>query len=83
MVGFATPAQNGNWYLTRMTLVCCAADAQARKVEIRGASAPATDSWVQVLGTYAPSEQANQEDAVAALDAQAVTAVEAPEDTYE
>ncbi|MGQ0630770.1 MAG: TIGR03943 family putative permease subunit [Sporichthyaceae bacterium] len=83
MSGFATPAENGNWYLTRMTLVCCAADAQARKVEIRGAPAPPTDSWVQVEGTFTPSEAANQEDAIAALDAQTVTAVEAPEDTYE
>ncbi|MGQ0623187.1 MAG: TIGR03943 family putative permease subunit [Sporichthyaceae bacterium] len=83
MTGFATPAPNGNWYLTRMTLVCCAADAQARKVEIRGVAAPPTDSWVQVLGTFTPSQAAKQQDAIAVLVAEQVTPVETPDDTYE
>lgn len=82
LTGFVTPGQNGGWYLTRMTLVCCAADARAIKVDIRGAAAPPADTWVRLRGTYRPSADPDPEKAVPVLDAEDVTEIAAPNETY-
>jgi uncharacterized repeat protein (TIGR03943 family) len=52
--GFVLPADGGSWYLTRMVITCCAADAQPIKVGLTG-TVPATlkaNDWIQVTGTY-------------------------------
>lgn len=51
LVGFAEPRDDGGWYLTRISIACCAADALALKVFAEGAPPPATDAWVEVTGT--------------------------------
>lgn len=51
LVGFAEPRPDGGWYLTRISIACCAADALALKVVAQDAPAPAADTWVQVVGT--------------------------------
>lgn len=51
LVGFSEPRADGGWYLTRISIACCAADALALKVSAEGAPAPATDTWVEVTGT--------------------------------
>jgi uncharacterized repeat protein (TIGR03943 family) len=54
LTGFLTAASGGGWYLTRMLVTCCAADAQPIKVGLAG-DLPAgvhTDVWVSVVGTY-------------------------------
>lgn len=78
-----TPRQEGGWYLTRMTLVCCAADARATKIVVRGVAAPPADAWVSVTGRHAPSADADPEKALAVLTADSVTPVPAPAETYE
>ncbi|MGW8062988.1 TIGR03943 family putative permease subunit [Streptomyces ziwulingensis] len=84
MTGFVTQDEDGTWYLTRLLIACCAADAQADKVEIRGADAPAVDSWVDVTGTWVPEGALGSEEAwppvLAATD---VVHVEQPENPYE
>lgn len=46
----------GTPYLVRMTLNCCAADAQPVKVGLAGRVPPVLqpDSWLEVTGTYTP-----------------------------
>jgi uncharacterized repeat protein (TIGR03943 family) len=83
MIGFASPRQGGGWYLTRMTLTCCAADALATKVEVRGAAAPPTDSWVRVVGRYVPSGAANPSLAAPAVEAVEISPVDEPQNPYE
>jgi uncharacterized repeat protein (TIGR03943 family) len=83
LTGFVTPRGGGGWYLTRMTLVCCAADARATKIEVRGAGAPAADTWVTVLGAYAPSTKSDPDTAVPAMEAATVTEIAAPAEAYE
>jgi uncharacterized repeat protein (TIGR03943 family) len=83
LLGFASPRKGGGWYLTRMTLTCCAADALATKVEIRDAPAPPTDTWVHVIGRYEPSGAANPSLALPALRAIEVEPTDEPSNPYE
>jgi uncharacterized repeat protein (TIGR03943 family) len=54
LTGFVTTRPEGGWYLTRMSLQCCAADAAAIRVAVLGAPAPPVDRWVEVEGTWLP-----------------------------
>lgn len=83
LVGFVSPRKAGGWFLTRMSLSCCAADALATKVEIRGAAAPVTDSWVRVVGRHRASDGSDPSTAVPVLEAAAVEPVDRPQNPYE
>lgn len=83
LVGFVSPRKAGGWFLTRMSLSCCAADALATKIEVRGAQAPATDSWVRVVGRYQATEGADPETAVPAVEALEVVPTAQPQNPYE
>jgi uncharacterized repeat protein (TIGR03943 family) len=52
--GFVLPGPHGAWYLTRMVITCCAADAQPIKVGLAG-TVPAglsSGDWIEVTGGY-------------------------------
>jgi len=54
--GFLLPGDGGTWYLTRMVITCCAADAQPIKVGL-GGSVPGgvkANDWIKVTGAYLP-----------------------------
>jgi uncharacterized repeat protein (TIGR03943 family) len=54
--GFLIASGDGTWYLTRMILSCCAADARPIKVALSGQlpDGLASDGWLRVTGTYVP-----------------------------
>lgn len=54
LTGFMLTAPDGEQYLARMMLSCCAADARPIKVGLAGAAPAglAPDTWVEVVGTY-------------------------------
>lgn len=82
LTGFVTPAKNGTWYVTRMGLTCCVADATAFMVEARGQAAPPKNQWVTVTGEWAePSKRVDGD--VAALTIDSVKSVTAPANPYE
>lgn len=55
LTGFAVHSRKkGEWYLTRMQLRCCAADAFPLRVSVQGMPAPRDDTWVEVTGTWVP-----------------------------
>ncbi|MFG2955707.1 TIGR03943 family putative permease subunit [Streptomyces sp. NPDC048291] len=84
MTGFVTRGSGGTWYLTRLMVTCCAADATTSKVEIRGADAPPTDTWVTVTGTWHPRGKLGSDAAwPPALDATSARTVRQPSDPYE
>lgn len=87
MTGFVTHGSNGTWYVTRLVVTCCAADATTSKVEIRGteaSDAPQTDTWVTVTGTWLPKGKLGTDGAwPPLLDAKTVTQVKEPADPYE
>lgn len=57
LVGFVTPAEDGEGYLlTRFTLNCCAADATAVSVRVLGDPVPREpDTWLEVEGYWEPA----------------------------
>ena len=87
MTGFVTHGSNGTWYLTRLLVTCCAADATISKVEIRGDEAdgaPQTDSWVTVTGTWVPKGKLGTDGAwPPVLKATVVKQVKEPADPYD
>jgi uncharacterized repeat protein (TIGR03943 family) len=54
--GFLTAAPDGSWFLTRMILTCCAADARPIKVALTGEvpDGLSADGWLRVVGRYSP-----------------------------
>ncbi|MFE5581629.1 TIGR03943 family putative permease subunit [Kitasatospora sp. NPDC056531] len=60
LTGFVSPGtQPGEWYLNRLVVSCCAADARRLRVLVHADDpAPATDSWVDLTGTWRPAPDA-------------------------
>ncbi|MFD5629777.1 TIGR03943 family putative permease subunit [Streptomyces sp. NPDC127072] len=84
MTGFVTRGDDGTWYLARLLITCCAADASTYKIEIRGADAPANDTWVTVTGTWHPKGEPGSDEAwPPVLDSTAVRKVKEPANPYE
>jgi uncharacterized repeat protein (TIGR03943 family) len=52
--GFVSPGDAGRWYLTRMVITCCAADAQPIKVGLSGTvpTGLSANQWLEVTGSY-------------------------------
>jgi uncharacterized repeat protein (TIGR03943 family) len=78
VLGFAEPRDDGGWYLSQITIACCAADAIAVKVDVQGAEAPAADSWAQVVGVLEETAAGQPP----ALVVQSLTAATEPELPY-
>jgi uncharacterized repeat protein (TIGR03943 family) len=83
LTGFVTPRKEGGWFLTRIMLSCCAADGTAVKVRARGAESLPADTWVRVVGRWAPSAAGRPEDRIAVLDVHEMRTIESPADPYE
>ena len=88
LVGFASPAKAaGGYQLTRFVIFCCAADAEALQVEVRGDRVRrAPDQWLEVEGRWAPRPVAGDHDPdppPPALTATAVHPIPAPRPPYE
>jgi uncharacterized repeat protein (TIGR03943 family) len=88
LTGFVTHGDSGErgvWYVNRLLVSCCAADAVGAKAEIRGAGeAPPEDTWVTVTGTWRP-EGALGSDAAwpPVVEATTVETVAQPSNPYE
>jgi uncharacterized repeat protein (TIGR03943 family) len=85
LVGFVTPRDDGGWYLSRVMIKCCAADAVPINVVVDGTRGKLTaDQWVEVVGVWAPARPhptAGYPEPVVVPGS--VTPVERPADTYE
>jgi uncharacterized repeat protein (TIGR03943 family) len=65
LVGFVAPSEGkeGGYRLTRFVIFCCAADAEALQVDVRGDRTPrARDQWLEVEGTWVPRPAAAEDD---------------------
>lgn len=86
LVGFVAPRPGGGIYLTRIMLMCCAADGRPVRVAVRDAPAafPA-DTWVAVTGRYGGLEPGPRQGAerVPVIRAEEVVPVPTPRDPYE
>jgi uncharacterized repeat protein (TIGR03943 family) len=85
--GFLLASGAGTWYLTRMVITCCAADAQPIKVGLTG-TVPAglkANDWLQVTGSYTDhtdKDPVNGE-AIPYLTVSSATAIPTPAQQYE
>ena len=56
LLGFVTSPEGPDWELSRMSMMCCAADAVAIQIRVTGRDAPPSDQWVTVEGTWVPDD---------------------------
>jgi uncharacterized repeat protein (TIGR03943 family) len=85
--GFVLPGGHGTWYLTRMVITCCAADAQPIKVGLAG-TVPAglkANDWIQVTGSYADRQDRDpvNGEAIPYLTVDSSAPIAAPAQQYE
>lgn len=87
VTGFVVPNPDGGWWLTRMSLSCCAADAFAGKIQIvdapPGWENPPTDTWTVVTGTWVAGGGTNSDTAIPLLSAQEIIEIEQPVNPYD
>ncbi|MEU0383770.1 TIGR03943 family putative permease subunit [Streptomyces chartreusis] len=84
LTGFVTRDADGTWYVTRLLVSCCAADAGTARAEVRGAAAPPVDTWITVTGTWHPEGGLGSAAAwPPVLDATSVRRVPQPDNPYE
>lgn len=82
LTGFASSDDEGGWYVTRMAIACCAADASAFRVKVEGATAPPDDQWVEVVGTWVEGTGLKV-GGTPSISVTEVTEIEAPKRPYE
>lgn len=89
LTGFVSYDDQDHWFVTRMVIGCCAADAIAYRVQVDPADPTSTagdppprDEWVEVTGTYVPGTGVSTaSDPV--VTASTVAQVDVPKQTYE
>jgi len=81
MDGFVSTDKAGNWYLTRLVIFCCAADALVERVQIVGQPAPPRDQWVRVTGSWVEGTGTDTSEPAQAR-AQQVIDIPAPKNPY-
>ena len=79
--------KGGGWYLTRMVITCCAADAQPIKVGLAGPLPTGlhTNDWLQVTGSYIDRRDTDpvNRQAIPYLSVATATAIPAPAQQYD
>ena len=83
LTGFVTPAPDGGWWLTRMSVACCAADAFASKILVLDAEPLPADTWVTVTGTWVPGGGTQSTTAVPLIAPTSIVEVSQPRNPYE
>ena len=85
LVGFVVRMGDGSVALARLTIGCCAADAAALKVTLRGPGVESyePDTWLEARGTMVPDSATEANGRVPVFAATTLTAVPPPDDQYE
>lgn len=86
LTGFVVPSKKeGRWYVARMQIACCAADAVPLKVAVLGFPSPAENQWIEVTGTWVPPKADGPEPGTVApeIDATHVAEIPRPVEPYE
>jgi uncharacterized repeat protein (TIGR03943 family) len=85
--GFVLPGPAGGWYLTRMVISCCAADAQPVKVGLDGTLPPGlvSNDWIEVTGAFDPKRDVDpvNEASIPYLRVTSAHPIAAPKSPYE
>ncbi len=83
LVGFVTPDPAGGWWLTRLSLTCCAADATTVRVKAIGARDLPANTWVRVVGRWTPGGGTASDAAIPWVQPATVTEIRKPKNPYE
>jgi len=83
MTGFVTPNPAGGWWLTRMVVGCCAADAYPARIVVRDAPALPADTWVAVTGVWVEGTGSTDGLLIPQMTQSAVDEIPAPANPYE
>ncbi|MEY9211213.1 TIGR03943 family protein [Thermobifida halotolerans] len=84
LTGFAVPNPEGEgWYLARLQMACCAADAIVNRVLIENRPEPPKDSWWTVTGRWVEPEGDLQDIRDHRFEVEEMVAVDNPPDPYE
>lgn len=83
LTGFVS-REGDTWFVTRIGINCCAADAFAWKVAVAGPDAPPEQSWVRVTGQWEPvTPDPTSAPPTPILNATDVVGIDAPRNQYE
>lgn len=84
LTGFAVPDPEGRgWYLARLQIACCAADAIVNRVLIENQPEPPEDSWWTVTGRWVEPEGDIRKVSDHRFEVAEMIAVDHPPDPYE
>lgn len=83
LTGFVTPNPEGSWWLTRLAISCCAADAITFKIQPMEVEDLPANTWVTVTGHWIPGGGTKSDKAVPLLVVDSLEQVTAPENPYE
>ena len=83
MTGFVTPNPDGGWWLTRLALSCCAADAIASKIQAVDAQDLPANTWVTITGTWIPGGGTKSDTAIPLVQVTDLVEVPQPTNPYE
>jgi uncharacterized repeat protein (TIGR03943 family) len=87
IIGFVTPNPDGGWWLARLSLACCAADAFAGKIQVvnppAGWENPAADTWVELTGRWIPGGGTESDLAIPLIDAEQIVEIPQPTNPYD
>ena len=83
MTGFVTPDPAGGWWISRMAVACCAADAIASKVKVLEAPDLPADTWVTLTGRWVPGGGTKTDTAIPLIEVIDLVEVPQPRNPYE
>lgn len=83
MTGFVTPNPDGGWWLTRLSMACCAADASATKIHVVDPPAFEGNTWVTLTGHWVPGGGTQTNESIPWVAIDNIESVNEPREPYE
>lgn len=83
MTGFVTPDPDGGWWLSRLSMACCAADAFASRIKTVDAPDLPENTWVTITGTWTPGGGTQSADAIPLVVVETLVEIPQPRNPYE
>ncbi len=83
LTGFVTPNPGGGWWITRLGLACCAADALSFRAQVERAEDLPANTWVEVTGRWVPGGGPADARAIPLIEAEQVSRIPQPNNPYE
>lgn len=95
LTGFVTPVPEGakpndlpsgataTWWVTRLSLACCAADASVTKILAVDTPKLPPNTWVQIVGMWIPGGGTESDRAIPWIEVQSIKQVPQPANPYE